>query len=67
MRVLDLFCGAGGFSCGHEAAGFEIVAGADMDRNALRTFAQNFPGAATLHVDLRTQTSIHRHTTGVRH
>ena len=30
-NVLDLFCGAGGLSCGFERAGFNIVLGIDND------------------------------------
>jgi len=39
--VLDLFCGAGGFSCGFEQAGFEILAGLDKNEAALETYSQN--------------------------
>jgi DNA (cytosine-5)-methyltransferase 1 len=41
--VLDLFCGAGGFSYGFKSAGFEIVAGIDRDLDSLKTFSKNFP------------------------
>jgi len=48
--VVDLFCGAGGFSLGFSAAGCEIIAGADSDEAAAETFRHNFtrlqPGAA---------------------
>jgi DNA (cytosine-5)-methyltransferase 1 len=35
INVLDLFCGAGGLSCGFERAGFNIVLGRDNDKKAL--------------------------------
>jgi DNA (cytosine-5)-methyltransferase 1 len=46
---VDLFCGAGGFSLGFQAAGCEIVGAVDMDETAARTYAENLgrlqPGA----------------------
>ena len=51
-RVLDLFCGAGGFSLGFRSAGFEIVAGIDNDSQALTTYAKNFPEAIALNLNL---------------
>ena len=41
LRVVDLFCGCGGFSLGFRAAGCEILAGVDVDETAARTFDQN--------------------------
>jgi DNA (cytosine-5)-methyltransferase 1 len=40
--VVDLFCGAGGFSLGFHAAGCRILAAADADGTATQTFRQNF-------------------------
>jgi DNA (cytosine-5)-methyltransferase 1 len=40
----DLFCGAGGLSLGLSAAGFEVVLGVDIDREALETHRANHPG-----------------------
>lgn len=40
--VVDLFCGAGGFSLGFQATGFEILAAVDSDATAGRTFRRNF-------------------------
>ena len=54
MKVLDLFCGAGGFSEGFRSAGFKIIAGIDNDKNALETFSQNFKESITLNLDLST-------------
>ncbi len=42
-RVLDLFCGAGGFSEGFKQAGFEIVAAIDNDEKALKAHELNHP------------------------
>ena len=41
ITVLDLFCGAGGFSEGFHQAGFEIVVGIDNWEAACRTFKIN--------------------------
>jgi len=38
---LDLFCGAGGFSLGVEAAGIDVVAAAEMDPAATATYLHN--------------------------
>ena len=40
-HVLDLFCGAGGFSLGARQAGCEVVLGADLNADAVQT-AVNF-------------------------
>ncbi|MED4292249.1 DNA cytosine methyltransferase [Priestia megaterium] len=41
MKVIDLFCGAGGFSEGFERAGFEIVKAYDIWAPAILTHNQN--------------------------
>ena len=40
--VIDLFCGAGGFSLGFHAAGCRILAAVDTDASAAQTFRRNF-------------------------
>lgn len=40
--VIDLFCGAGGFSLGFHAAGCRILAAVDADAAAAETFRRNF-------------------------
>mmetsp|Transcript_8108 Transcript_8108/g.25022 ORF Transcript_8108/g.25022 Transcript_8108/m.25022 type:complete len:153 (+) Transcript_8108:719-1177(+) len=66
-RVIDLFCGAGGFSCGLAAAGFHIVAGIDNDEDSLKTFHANFPTALTLATDLTSPTTtVRRHLQSLR-
>lgn len=44
MKVVDLFCGAGGFSRGFADEGFRILAGFDFEPAALRVYEANFPG-----------------------
>lgn len=41
LRTLDLFCGAGGLSCGLHMAGIDTVAGIDFDPAAIATFNAN--------------------------
>lgn len=41
-RVLDLFCGAGGFTVGFVREGFRPVLGVDFDRWAIETYSNNF-------------------------
>lgn len=46
LLVVDLFCGAGGFSCGSEwLAGGKVVLGVDTCPRALATFGANFGSA----------------------
>jgi DNA (cytosine-5)-methyltransferase 1 len=40
--VVDLFCGAGGFSLGFQKAGFRIIAGVDHDELSGETYSRNF-------------------------
>lgn len=53
LRILDLFCGAGGFSEGFRQAGFAISAGSDNDPDAMATYATNFPEAQSITGDIR--------------
>lgn len=45
LRVLDLFCGAGGFSTGAKQAGCTVIYANDMDEDALETHRRNHPEA----------------------
>lgn len=46
LNVVDVFSGAGGFSCGLGMAGMRCVLGIERDAAACGTFALNHPGAA---------------------
>ena len=50
--VIDLFCGAGGLSCGFRQAGFAVLAGLDNWEEALVTYRRNFPDTKTINADL---------------
>lgn len=45
IRAVDLFSGAGGWSCGAEQAGVTVVAGANHWPRAVATFSAAHPGA----------------------
>jgi DNA (cytosine-5)-methyltransferase 1 len=51
-RVIDLFCGCGGFSLGAHAAGFSSALAVDIDRDLTSSFKDNFPNAPLLIEDL---------------
>lgn len=53
IRVVDLFSGAGGTSCGLRLAGMLPIAAVDIDAGALETYAANFPEAKTIAADIR--------------
>jgi DNA (cytosine-5)-methyltransferase 1 len=53
--VLDLFCGAGGFSHGFAEAGFNILAGIDNTNDALATYYCN-NDASAFNIDLHAAT-----------
>lgn len=53
FRILDLFCGAGGFSAGLERVNnFSTEVGLDCDKYAIETFARNFPNAVAVRGDI---------------
>ena len=51
-NVIDLFCGCGGFSLGFEKAGFNVLLGIDVWKDALTTFEYNHKKSKTLQADL---------------
>ncbi|MBE9064110.1 DNA cytosine methyltransferase [cf. Phormidesmis sp. LEGE 11477] len=52
MKAIDLFCGCGGISAGLELAGFEVMAGVDIEPKYLTTFSHNFGKEKSFHLDL---------------
>lgn len=42
IKCVDLFCGCGGMSLGFEASGFNVVAGIDNWKPAIRVYDKNF-------------------------
>jgi len=54
LKVLDLFCGAGGLSKGFEMAGFELIGGVDFNQDAILTHELNFPKSKSICTDIKT-------------
>ena len=52
MKAIDLFCGCGGISAGLRSAGFNVIAGADIEPKYMNTFRRNFPNTLGLRVNL---------------
>ena len=48
LRVIDLFCGAGGFSEGFRHAGFDVIWAVDIWQPAVTTHHQNHPASNTV-------------------
>lgn len=55
--MIDLFCGAGGFSVGCELAGFQSVLGTDWFEPALETWKYNHPNAISILGDIKNITA----------
>ena len=51
-KILDLFCGAGGFAAGFQAAGYEIKAAIDLSYSAYQTYKYNFPKAVVFNENI---------------
>lgn len=51
LNIIDLFCGAGGFSIGFEKEDYNILGGVDINEDALKTFENNHSSDA-YNVDL---------------
>jgi DNA (cytosine-5)-methyltransferase 1 len=52
MRAIDLFAGLGGFTCGAELAGVQVIAAANHWKLAVQMHQANHPGAAHYCQDL---------------
>ena len=52
LTVIDIYCGAGGFSEGFNKAGFKILKGYDIWERGRKTFEYNQNGAGTVGGDI---------------
>ena len=57
LKIVDLFCGAGGLSEGFKQAGFKSVLGVDTNEKALKTFRLNHH-SETLNIDISKLKSV---------
>jgi DNA (cytosine-5)-methyltransferase 1 len=53
-KVIDLFCGAGGFSLGAYNAGLKVIASVDIDDKLTSSYKSNFPHGKLLLADIST-------------
>ncbi|MBU1628012.1 DNA cytosine methyltransferase [bacterium] len=53
FNAIDLFSGCGGLSEGLKQAGFDVVAGIEIDKNAARTYKMNHPETLLFEDDIR--------------
>lgn len=56
MKLVELFCGCGGFSLGAHRAGFEVAAAYDVDPILTSSYPKNFPRTKLRHRDVATLT-----------
>lgn len=57
MKLVELFCGCGGFSLGAHAAGFDVAAAYDIDETLTSSYPRNFPHTTLFHRDIGKLTS----------
>jgi DNA (cytosine-5)-methyltransferase 1 len=56
MKLVELFCGTGGFSRGAHAAGFNVAAAYDLDPILTSSYQRHFPDTKLRHRDVSTLT-----------
>lgn len=53
LNAIDLFSGCGGLSEGLKQAGFKVIAGVEVDKNAAKAFRMNHSGTVLFEDDIR--------------
>ncbi len=53
-KIVDLFCGCGGFGLGAKLAGFDVTVAVDIDKTLQSAYARNFPKTKVVNGDLST-------------
>lgn len=54
LKIVDLFCGCGGFGLGAKQAGFDVIVAIDIDETLQSAYKRNFPNTRVLPGDLST-------------
>ena len=57
LAAIDLFCGCGGLTLGFKMAGFKVMVGLDVDRDAVSTYRRNNPKVVVINKDVRKTSS----------
>ena len=58
LKAIDLFCGCGGLSAGLRDAGYDVVAGVDIEPHYIQTFTENFPDSLSICGDVSETNSL---------
>lgn len=53
LTAIDLFSGCGGLTEGLKQAGFNVIAGVEVEKNAAKAFRMNHPGTTLFEEDIR--------------
>lgn len=53
INTIDLFAGCGGFSCGFEKAGFNIISAVEFDKNIAKSYEQNHKNVNVIADDIK--------------
>ena len=56
-KIVDLFCGCGGFGLGAKLAGFDVTVAVDIDKTLQSAYSRNFPRTKVVTGDLSTMGS----------
>ena len=56
LTAIDLFCGGGGLTLGLKKAGFEVVAGVELNSRIAKTYSANHPEVKLFEKDVRNLT-----------
>ena len=53
IKVIDLFAGCGGFSCGFEKAGYDIISAVEFDKGIAKSYEANHPKTKMIADDIK--------------
>ena len=53
IKTIDLFAGCGGFSCGFEQAGFDVISAVEFDKDIAKSYALNHTNTKMIADDIK--------------